>query len=288
MRYGIGYKGSKSRIAKDIIDLLPSGDRFIDLFGGGGAISHCASLSGKYKEVIYNDLNSSIYTLVKDTFSGIYKDNYSLFDWVSRDRFKKEKDNNPIIKWCWSFGNNGLDYLYSKNMENIKECIYKAIVNKEYSKLFLELTKDVTPFKSISLLNRKSEWSDFCRFVLHSHDKYRVQSLEKLISLTSFTSLTNISFSNTTYMDYVYQEGDIVYCDPPYCGRRQDSYKGFNSNEFIEWSRKIPCYISEYDMPDDFTVIFSKNVQNNANRINNSMLRAEEKLFKSPACISGE
>ena len=44
MRYGIGYKGSKSRIAKEIIEILPSGDRFIDLFGGGGAMSHCAAL----------------------------------------------------------------------------------------------------------------------------------------------------------------------------------------------------------------------------------------------------
>lgn len=35
MRYGVGYKGSKSRIAKEIINILPRGDRFIDLFGSG-------------------------------------------------------------------------------------------------------------------------------------------------------------------------------------------------------------------------------------------------------------
>ena len=65
MRYGIGYKGSKSRIAKEIIDVLPSGERFIDLFGGGGAMSHCAALSGKYNKVIYSDINPSIYELCR-------------------------------------------------------------------------------------------------------------------------------------------------------------------------------------------------------------------------------
>lgn len=288
MRYGIGYKGSKSRIAKDIIDLLPKGNRFIDLFGGGGAISHCASLSGKYKKVIYNDLNSSIYTLVKNTFSGFYKDSSSLFDWVSRDKFKDENEHNPIIKWCWSFGNNGLDYLYSKENEYYKEAIHRAIVNKEYSDLFLEITDGVIPFSyNNDILLSKKEWYSFYKTLKDTKD-YRLQALERIIQIKDFESLHNVSFLNTTYMNYVYQEGDIVYCDPPYCGRRQDAYRGFNSDEFIEWSRKIPCYISEYDMPEDFIVIFSKNVQNTSNRINNSMLRAEEKLFKSPAFKIGE
>lgn len=35
MNYGITYQGSKSGIAENIIDLLPAGNRFVDLFGGG-------------------------------------------------------------------------------------------------------------------------------------------------------------------------------------------------------------------------------------------------------------
>ena len=46
-KYGITYQGSKNRIAGDLISLLPSGERFVDLFGGGFAMSHCALLSGK-------------------------------------------------------------------------------------------------------------------------------------------------------------------------------------------------------------------------------------------------
>ncbi len=55
MRYGVGYQGSKNRIAKDIINILPSGERFVDLFGGGFAMSHCALLSNKYNKVLYNE-----------------------------------------------------------------------------------------------------------------------------------------------------------------------------------------------------------------------------------------
>ena len=34
--YGVPYQGNKSRIADLIINILPSGNRLVDLFGGGG------------------------------------------------------------------------------------------------------------------------------------------------------------------------------------------------------------------------------------------------------------
>lgn len=50
------YKGSKNKIAEKLIGVLPSAEYFVDLFGGGGAMSHCALLSGKYKHIIYNEI----------------------------------------------------------------------------------------------------------------------------------------------------------------------------------------------------------------------------------------
>lgn len=35
MRYGLPYKGSKNKIAKWIVDQLPEGEVFADLFFGG-------------------------------------------------------------------------------------------------------------------------------------------------------------------------------------------------------------------------------------------------------------
>lgn len=53
--YGVPYSGSKNRLAEDIIDMLPAGDRLVDLFAGGCAITHCALMSGKWKKILNND-----------------------------------------------------------------------------------------------------------------------------------------------------------------------------------------------------------------------------------------
>lgn len=53
--YGVPYQGSKNRIAEDIIALLPKGKRFVDLFAGGCAMTHCALLSDKWERVLCND-----------------------------------------------------------------------------------------------------------------------------------------------------------------------------------------------------------------------------------------
>ena len=64
--YGIGYQGSKSRIAKYIIDILPPGNRLVDLFAGGCSITHCAMLSGKYKKFLANDIDVRMPQTFKD------------------------------------------------------------------------------------------------------------------------------------------------------------------------------------------------------------------------------
>ena len=55
MTYGAPYLVSKNRIAKDIIEVLPSGHRFVDLFAGGCAMTHAALASGKYDCALTND-----------------------------------------------------------------------------------------------------------------------------------------------------------------------------------------------------------------------------------------
>ena len=57
-KYGAAYQGSKSKIADEIIALLPSKKYFIDAFAGGGALSHCALESGKFENIIANDLQT--------------------------------------------------------------------------------------------------------------------------------------------------------------------------------------------------------------------------------------
>ena len=54
---GAPYQGSKGRIENDIVDILPKGERFVDLFSGGSAVTHAAMLSDKYGSFHMNDVN---------------------------------------------------------------------------------------------------------------------------------------------------------------------------------------------------------------------------------------
>ena len=61
----IAYRGGKKRVAKKIIDCLPKGEIFIDVFGGSGCVSTAAVRSDKYKQVVYNDLDSNVVLFLK-------------------------------------------------------------------------------------------------------------------------------------------------------------------------------------------------------------------------------
>ena len=117
MSYGLPYKGSKSLIAKWLIEQLPTANVFVDLFCGGGAVTHAAMLSGKYKRFIINDRISEMPNAFINAIRGEYsKPEYRR--WVSREEFMRDKDNDMFVRLCWSFGNNGKDYLYSKQLES--------------------------------------------------------------------------------------------------------------------------------------------------------------------------
>jgi site-specific DNA-adenine methylase len=135
MTYGVPYQGSKSRIAKDIIAQLPTGNRFVDLFAGGCAITHVAILSQKYKQFLCNDLYPHGVNLFKNALSGEYRKPEYL-RWVSREEFFAKKDTDDFVKLCYSFANNGMDYMYSQKLEPLKKGFHYAVVFDDWS--FLE------------------------------------------------------------------------------------------------------------------------------------------------------
>jgi site-specific DNA-adenine methylase len=134
MRYGIPYKGSKNSIAEWIIAELPRANTFVDLFMGGGAVTHAALVSGKYKNFIINDIDGRMPKLFLDCINGKYTtDNHT--EWISREEFFKKKDTDAYIALVWSFGNNGKDYLYSKEIEPFKKAYHYAVFFDDYSLL---------------------------------------------------------------------------------------------------------------------------------------------------------
>lgn len=121
MNYGMPYKGSKSKIAKKIMAVLPDAEYFVDLFGGGGAMTDCAMQSGKYQKGIYNELEPLIYKAFDMAIHGKFKGEKR---WISREDFFKLKDTDPYVAICWSFGNDCKTYLYSPEIERFKKHLH--------------------------------------------------------------------------------------------------------------------------------------------------------------------
>jgi len=140
-KYGLPYMGSKGEICDKIIRVFPKADHFYDLFGGGFSITHAmlARRSKDYKQFHFNEIRPGICDLIKDSINGKY--NYNVFkpQWISREEFYSKKDENPYIKLCWSFGNNGIGYLFSKNIEKYKKSMHNAIIFNEFDSLAKEV-----------------------------------------------------------------------------------------------------------------------------------------------------
>ena len=259
-KYGIPYLGSKSAIADEIIASLPSGNRFVDLFGGGFAISECALMSYKWKQVLYNDINKLTVDLVKDAIAGKY--NYKNFtpDWISREEFFKRKDTDGYVKWCWSFGNDGESYLYGKDIEEIKHaghdyCVY----GKPIEGLDLPDIKDNITTRRLALnayMEMKSlENAEGYSRLEHFERIDRLQHLERIDRVQHLEGLDRLSRLEITwkdYREYKYKDGDVVYCDIPYQNNsgKKDYGGGFEFGAFYEWaiSRPYPVYFSSYKL----------------------------------------
>lgn len=141
--YGIPYMGSKNRIAKKIIDFLPSGETLVDLFGGGGAITDCANESNKWEHIIYNELNELPYKCFLKALSGEYENEDR---WISRQDFINLKDTDEYVACCFSFGNNFRNYMYNEKIEPYKRAYHYAIVLDDFqplSELFDKETVDM-------------------------------------------------------------------------------------------------------------------------------------------------
>lgn len=111
--YGVPYRGSKNKLAEDIIALLPTGKRLVDLFAGGCAITHCALLSGKWESILNNDLCPLRgQTLFRKAAEGEYLkvDYYRI---VSKQEFYEKRDKEPHMVALWGW-NGDIGYLGQK------------------------------------------------------------------------------------------------------------------------------------------------------------------------------
>ncbi len=133
MNYGLPYKGSKNKLAPKIFELFPQKKNFYDLFCGGCAMTHYGMLHNKFEKFIINDINPMCPTLFVDAINGKFKNETR---WISREDFLNS--NEPYVKFVWSFGNNLIGYMYSKEIEPWKKALHYARVFDDFS-LFEEM-----------------------------------------------------------------------------------------------------------------------------------------------------
>ena len=315
MSYGLPYKGSKSGIVKDLVAALPSGERLVDLFCGGCAVTDYAmKKTGKYREFLVNDLEP----MLPATYLRALRGGFAGEDrWISREEFHRLKDEDPYVSLCFSFGNDCTTYMYGPDIEPYKEAIHGIVFWEDYGKMealcpaVVETAHEYCDGKDrkgrrlafgkavaahVKSMGSVEYWQSNPMFravkIKWSEDRRgmrcsdlvgqlpeaeldpqkplqslicleRLQSLESLERLERLDGIRQDSFitaTNSDYREYAHEEGDVVYCDPPYASTNQYKAGDFDSAAFWEWARTrdYPVYVSEYSAPDDFVSIWTK------------------------------
>ena len=281
MNFGLPYKGSKNLLAQRILDCIPSASVFIDLFCGGCAVSHAALLSGRFARVVVNDIEGDVSRLFVAAVNGQYKGESR---WISREDFFRLKESDPYVRYCWSFGNNGRDYIYSEAVEPYKRALHYAVVFGDFAALrrLCPLVSDAAEKALAGLASRKARRIEVGRVIvrrlkqvgkpedlknnplfgqirLRDGGVVRKESLERLQSLERLERLQSLECLEMDYRDVQLPDGCVVYCDPPYAGT--DGYglhkSAFDQEAFWNWARKCErlLFISEYSAPVDFVPI---------------------------------
>ena len=181
--YGFPYKGSKNRLAEKIVKLFPDAENFYDLFCGGCAITHRALIENRWKNYVINDIDSRCPKLFLDAINGKFKNETR---WISRKDFYNLKDADGYVAFCWSFGNNGNRYLYSKEIEPYKKALHYARVFNDFS-LFEEMGIKLKYASRIEIEKNKKELKEkyiiwYVKEVLHS--EYEIEALRKDLTET--------------------------------------------------------------------------------------------------------
>ena len=266
MNFGMPYQGSKNKLAKDIIEQMPPAEHFYDLFGGGGAITHCAVLSGKYKYVHYNEINPLVVKGFEMAINGEFSNENR---WISREEFYQLKDTDPYVAICFSFGNNLVDYLYGKDIEMFKKAVHYSIFFNDNS--LLKEYADLSDFNynSENSRERRLELTRYLNVLLRENKidvDYGISNFTILQSQSATERLENLerlkrlqSLESLNYCDVHIESNSVIYCDIPYKNTKKYCHNDFDYDKFYEWCKgKKNLFVSEYSMPPEFIEVWSK------------------------------
>ena len=178
-RYGIPYQGSKNAIAAHIVrEFLTPSACLVDIFAGGCAITH-AALEAGWHNVIANDISDAP-ELFAAAARGEYKNEKR---WISREYFERLKNDDAYVRYCWSFGNNAREYLYSREIEPWKKALHYARVLGDRSLLRDILQEDCDGSRAAIMAKHDEYTKKYIKWWI-AHQKYSAQELDELIKAT--------------------------------------------------------------------------------------------------------
>ena len=282
---GLPYQGSKKKISKKIIEIIKQNfgttKPIYDIFGGGGAITAECVLNGL--EVHYNDLDKDI----TDAFERVISKDR---EWiktliVSREEFfevkaKENKTTDDFLKLLVnSFGNKKTDYIYNKEISDLKYNIAKEIIENHDVFSGYKQTEtykgSIEKYKQLEQLQRLRYYEQL----------QQLEQLQRLQQLQQLQKLNKIKATNKSYHTFGDVSGAILYLDPPYEGSSQKGYiNSFDSQEFYDWAFEIAktniVIISSYSISDErFEAVYSFDKARSTLQGGENIKAKNEKLF---------
>lgn len=266
--------GSKSKIARWVVERLPEGDTLYDVFCGGCAITDYVMRMRKYGRYVINDI-TNIGFVFKKALDGGFRNETR---WIDRKTYFENLED-PYVYLCFSFGNNPVcRYAYAVEIEPWKKALHWCYVFNDPSLMHeygvdIPVCDDKAGYRKwirnneAYIRERYYAWVNAHRVEIEKKSglKLRLERLQSLGNLECLQSLGNLERLQSLehlqklqrlkdslhifqgdYRDVVIPKSSgVVYCDPPYRntasyydmegGEKRDLTKTFDYDKFYAW-----------------------------------------------------
>lgn len=203
----IFYMGNKFDLLEDLLPRFPlqqEVDTFIDLFGGSGTVS----LNVPYKNIIYNELNTNIVSLLK-----VFKQ-YSSHEIISHIQNRIKQFDLNVEGTDVRQNQEGIEKI--RQEYNSKYVDFRSYYNNSKEKNILDLyTLTFYSFCNLIRFNSKNEFNmpfgnrcftkDHSLMIQKAINKFNEKEIQ-FKNENAFDLLANIKTNNNTF----------IYLDPPY------------------------------------------------------------------------
>ena len=130
-------------------------------------MTHYALLRNEFESYTVNDIGDA-HLMFCEAIQGGYRNETR---WISRADFERMKESDPYVRYCWSFGNNSDNYLYSKEVEPWKKALHYAYMYGDTS-VFREYGIETAGTREDIRRNEEKYKQQYiiwyCKNVLHS------------------------------------------------------------------------------------------------------------------------